>query len=62
MHKKHSYRHSKKCILYNIINQQLQWDLSPEGGTMPQVIPGSELALTVVPPGANGSLVAAVSF
>lgn len=35
---------------------------TPEGGAKTHVIPGSELAFTEVPPGANGSLVAAVSF
>lgn len=42
--------------------KQLQWLLAPEGGAIPQDVPGSELALTVVPPGANGSLIAEVSF
>lgn len=36
--------------------------VTPDGGATSQDIPGSELALTVVPPGANGSLVAALSL
>ena len=46
----------------NCYVEELQFPVFPQGGTIPHIIPASKLAFTVVPPGAKGSLVAAVSF
>lgn len=55
---KFANRHGQHAARVTPLHQRLQLNRCPRGGT----VPGSELTLTAVPPGAKGSLVAAVSF